>query len=118
MTGKPFVHGDPRAGRPRGARNKLATTVLRDLLDVWNEPAGEGSDTTKGVAALRVMAIEDPSGFAKLYSSLLPKELTIEAVTDLADGDVDADRTSATQAANRTQGTCGAARVQARGGLQ
>jgi hypothetical protein len=64
------------------------------------------------------MAIEDPSGFAKLYSSLLPKELTIEAVTDLADGDVDADRTSATQAANRTQGTCGAARVQARGGLQ
>ena len=59
-------------------------------LDVWNEPIGDGSDTTKGVAALRVMAIEDPSGFAKLYSSLLPRELTIEAVTDLADGDVDA----------------------------
>ena len=52
MPGTPFVRGDPRAGRPRGARNKLATTVLRDLLDVWNEPIGEGSDTTKGVAAL------------------------------------------------------------------
>jgi hypothetical protein len=75
MPGTPFVRGDPRAGRPRGARNTLATTVLRDLLDVWNEPIGEGSDTTKGVAALRVMAIEDPSGFAKLYSSLLPPRI-------------------------------------------
>jgi hypothetical protein len=61
MPGTPFVRGDPRAGRPRGARNKLATTVLRDLLDVWNEPASADSDITKGVAALRIMAVEDPS---------------------------------------------------------
>jgi hypothetical protein len=60
MPGKPFVHGDPRAGRPRGAKNKLAVRVLADLLSVWNEPIGEGSDVTKGVAALRIMAVEDP----------------------------------------------------------
>jgi len=48
-------------GRPRGARNKLATRVLQDLLTVWDEPVSEESEVTKGLAALRVMAVEDPS---------------------------------------------------------
>jgi hypothetical protein len=70
-----FTVGDPRAGRPLGARNKLSSRVLEDLLDVWNEPVSAGSDVTKGKAALRCMAVEEPADFAKLYASLLPKEI-------------------------------------------
>ena len=77
-------------GRPKGARNKLATRVLQDLLQVWDEPVSEGSEVTKGLAALRVMAVEDPAGYAKLYASLLPREFTVEAVADLGDNDLDA----------------------------
>src|SRR5258708_33116810 len=70
-----FVPGDPRAGRPKGARNTLSGRVLEDLIDVWNEPVSAGSDVTKGKAALRCMAVEEPADFAKLYASLLPKEI-------------------------------------------
>jgi hypothetical protein len=39
-------------GRPRGARNKLASSVFRDVLQFWNEPVKEGSTLTKGNAAM------------------------------------------------------------------
>jgi hypothetical protein len=77
-------------GRPRGARNKLASRVLQDLLEVWDEPITEGSALTRGRAALRLMSRERPSEFAKLYAGIVPREFWVEsAVTDLADDELD-----------------------------
>jgi hypothetical protein len=85
-----FNSTDNRGGRPRGARNKLAQSVLADLLDVWNEPIKNGSTLTRGKAALQVMSIEKPHEFAKLYGALMPREFHVEAVAELGDGDIDA----------------------------
>jgi hypothetical protein len=85
-----FNSTDNRGGRPRGARNKLAQRVLQDLLDVWDEPIKDGSDLTRGKAALRVMSSEKPAEFAKLYGSLMPREFHVEAVAELGDNDIDA----------------------------
>src|SRR5262249_60902668 len=71
-----------RAGRPRCTKNKLAHTVLADLLDVWNEPVTPGSDITRGVAALRVMSRTHPEKFAQLYAGLLPRELHYHGATE------------------------------------
>jgi hypothetical protein len=66
------------AGRPKGSRNKLCRAVLEDLLADWAEG---------GIAAIRVMRIENPSGYCKMMASILPKELLFEsgAVTELDD---------------------------------
>jgi len=45
-----------KAGRPKGTKNKLAATVLRDLLAVWEERVKPDSEITRGVAALRIMS--------------------------------------------------------------
>jgi hypothetical protein len=42
-------------GRPRGARNKLASSVFNDVMAVWNEPVSEGNPLTKGKAAMLAM---------------------------------------------------------------
>jgi hypothetical protein len=84
-----FNSTDNRGGRPRGARNKLAQSILRDLLTVWDEPVRDGIELTRGIAALRVMAVEDPSGFCKLFASLMPRELTVAAVSELGDSELD-----------------------------
>ena len=79
------------AGRPKGTKNKLAATVLRDLLSVWGEPVKPDSDVTRGVAALRIMSREKPAEFAKLYAACLPREFWVDsAVTELDDGELDA----------------------------
>jgi hypothetical protein len=67
-------------GRPRGARNKRASRVLQDLLEVWDEPITEGSALTRGRAALRLMSRERPSDFAKLYAGIMPREFWVESV--------------------------------------
>jgi hypothetical protein len=68
-------------GRPRGARNRLATRLLEDLLTDWQE---------HGEAAIRLMRMEDPSGYCRLMVSTLPKEFTIEtAMSDLDDEQLD-----------------------------
>jgi hypothetical protein len=77
-------------GRPRGARNKLASRVLADLLAVWDEPITEGSALTRGKAALRLMSRERPHDFAKLYAGIMPREFWVESIaTDLADDELD-----------------------------
>jgi hypothetical protein len=78
-------------GRPRGARNKLASRVLADLLAVWDEPITEGSALTRGKAALRLMSRERPHEFAKLYAGIMPRELWLEQniAGELDDGELD-----------------------------
>ncbi len=56
------------AGRPKGARNKLAETFLEDAYTAWQE---------HGKQALDTMAENDPGGFAKMISGLLPREATL-----------------------------------------
>jgi len=56
------------AGKPRGTKNKLAHTVLADLLDVWDEPVTPGSDITRGVAPIGRAAYnpgDDPKVIAR-----------------------------------------------------
>ena len=56
------------SGRPKGARNKLAETFLEDAYAAWQE---------HGKQALDTMAENDPGGFAKMISGLLPREATL-----------------------------------------
>src|SRR6185312_12275453 len=72
---------NPNSGRPAGARNKLATKFLWDLLKEWEE---------FGPAALRICRIEKPIEFVKVVASTLPKEFALEtsALADLSDDDL------------------------------
>jgi hypothetical protein len=94
--GKPFAPGNKMnpTGRPRGVKNRLATTILKDLLDIWNEPAitRDGVSVTRGIAALRIMSKEKPADFCKLYASLVPREFWIEANAVAEMDDVELDR--------------------------
>jgi hypothetical protein len=71
-----------KGGRPLGSRNKLCRAVLEDLLADWAEG---------GIAAIRMMRIENPSAYCKMMASILPKELLFEsgAVTELDDNALD-----------------------------
>src|ERR1700751_4548632 len=67
-------------GRPRGARNKLASNVLRDVLEFWNEPVKEGATLTKGRAALLTAWREKPTELLKAIFNILPREFVFETV--------------------------------------
>ena len=77
-----FVIGHTvKGGRPAGARTKLNTSFLEDLLAEWRE---------HGRGTLRIMRTEEPAAFARLVASTLPKEFTIENVmTDITDDQLD-----------------------------
>src|SRR5262249_46214732 len=55
--------------RAKGARNKISTAFLNDLLEEWHEGGKE---------AMRIMRLERPAEFVKVVASVLPKELSIE----------------------------------------
>jgi hypothetical protein len=77
-------------GRPKGARNRLATQVFDDLLRHWCEPAAPGSKLCKGAEALETLYKEKPGEYLRLTVSVLPKEFTFEAVmSDLDDEQID-----------------------------
>jgi hypothetical protein len=63
--------GNP-AGRPKGSRAKLASQYFDDLYAEWQ---------VRGADALRQMAMHDPSGFVKLYASVLPRELILKSLS-------------------------------------
>jgi hypothetical protein len=66
-----------KGGRPLGSRNRLCKALLTDLLADWAEG---------GVAAIRMMRIENPSAYCKMMASILPKELWFEnTATELDD---------------------------------
>jgi hypothetical protein len=66
------------SGRPLGSRTRLCKRLLEDLAADWAEG---------GIAAIRMMRMENPSGYCKMMASILPKELLFEsgAVTELDD---------------------------------
>jgi len=66
-----FQKGQPKiGGRKPGVRNRISQKFLENLQAEW-ERSGE--------AALKIMAVEQPSEFAKLVGSLLPKQQEIDA---------------------------------------
>jgi hypothetical protein len=68
-------------GRPRGARNRLAARVFDDLLAHWNDPTVDGSNMTKGLAAMEMMYREKPNEYVRAVLSVMPKEFAIENFT-------------------------------------
>jgi hypothetical protein len=85
-----FGPGDPRAGRPKGARTRLTAKVFEDLLTHWNEPAAPGATMHKGLEALTTLYREKPGEYLRLVASTLPREFVFDQVTsDLTDEDVD-----------------------------
>ena len=80
------------AGRPRGARNRVASHVFSDVLEFLLEPpAFEASKPTKFRALLLTLWRESPRDLARFITSILPKELSIEtsAVNELSDEELD-----------------------------
>ena len=70
---------DNKGGRPPGVKNKLALRVFQDVLAVWGEPAVDGGEISKGVAALRTLFTERPLDFCKVVASILPRDFVIES---------------------------------------
>ena len=73
---KPFKKGqsgNPK-GRPKGSRNKLSESFLKDALEAWEKD---------GKTALKTMASEKPADFAKMIASIIPKEGNIELHANL-----------------------------------
>ena len=64
---QPGQSGNP-AGRPKGARSKLADDFLTDTYAQWQE---------HGAAALKAMATTEPAKFCQMVAGLLPKEAVL-----------------------------------------
>lgn len=54
------------AGRPRGARNKLGEDFIRTLADDFAE---------HGVETIQKVRKDDPTAYAKIIASILPREV-------------------------------------------
>jgi hypothetical protein len=65
---KPGQSGNP-AGRPKGARSKLAADFLADLAASWKE---------HGPAALVRCAKDHPEKYCKIVADLMPREAVID----------------------------------------
>lgn len=67
---KPFRKGEsgnPK-GRPKGSRNRLSESFLRDVADHWQD---------NGVEAIRRTFEEKPEVYFKTIASLLPKDVNV-----------------------------------------
>ena len=64
------------AGRPKGARNKLAESFLADVLAEWE---------SHGALAISDMREKNPGDFCKMVASLCPKEMTLNLNDNLSE---------------------------------
>ena len=71
-----FGLGNPSRGRQRAARDKISTAFLEALNEAFHEPNDSGG--CKGLDAIKKVRDEDPATFARIYATLLPKQLEIE----------------------------------------
>ena len=62
------------SGRPKGAKNKLAKTYLKDLYEIYLEGGKE---------ALKRVMEERPDVYLKLVAQLLPRDLDIKHSGDV-----------------------------------
>jgi len=77
----PFAPGNPGGpGRPKGSRNKLGEAFVEALHADFEK---------HGVATIQKVREEKPEQYVKVIASLLPKELKIEATSDLTDEQLD-----------------------------
>src|SRR3954451_9864769 len=68
------------AGRPRGSRNKLAESFIRDVYEKWED---------QGNAALAEVIKRKPWEFVKIVASLMPQKLEITSkFTSLPDAEL------------------------------
>jgi len=58
-------------GRPAAVRNKFSNAFLTDLLADWQ---------ANGAAAIKTVRMRDPSTYFRVAASILPRELTVDAV--------------------------------------
>ena len=70
-------------GRAKGSKNRLTAQILADMETVWAELVTAGKVTSiesrsTGLSALRTMARSDPSGFIRIYASLLPRAVPLD----------------------------------------
>jgi hypothetical protein len=71
-----FGPGNPSRGRQRAARDKISTAFLEALNEAFYEPNESGG--CKGLDAIKKVRDEDPATFARIYATLLPKQIEIE----------------------------------------
>jgi hypothetical protein len=74
-----FGPGNPSRGRQRAARDKISTAFLEALNEAFHEPNDSGG--CKGLDAIKKVRDEDPATFARIYATLLPRQLEIEDST-------------------------------------
>jgi hypothetical protein len=74
-----FGPGNPSRGRQRAARDKISTAFLEALNEAFYEPNDSGG--CKGLDAIKKVRDDDPATFARIYATLLPKQLEIEEST-------------------------------------
>jgi len=81
QPGNQWSHNGNGAGRPKGSRTKLCKRLLEDLFADWREG---------GAAAIKMMRIENPSGYCKMMASILPRELVFDqGMSDFDDDALD-----------------------------
>lgn len=72
---QPGQSGNP-AGRPKGARAKLAEDFCQALLQDFTE---------NGIFAIQTMRAEKPNEYAKMIASIMPKEGDLNLRGDMSD---------------------------------
>lgn len=70
---QPGQSGNP-AGKPKGARNKLAERFLADVLNEWE---------THGAVAISEMREKNPGDFCKMVASLMPKDVNLNVNNEI-----------------------------------
>jgi hypothetical protein len=67
------------AGRPIGARQKLAEAIIKDICEDWNASLPDGRRA--GPVALAKLRLDDPGRYITAVTGLIPRDLvlTVEA---------------------------------------